>query len=283
MPKSLLLLLAALPALAQLRWTQLPTGQIELTENGRPYLTYNAGPQLAPAAPADRRRCCYIYPIFTATGVNPLDDFPADHFHHRGIFWAWPVVETPSSKSDLWLLRNIEVRLESIEHIAATKSAATLKVHNAWFVEGGKILTESVQITARPTTGHVREFQIDLILAAIAEPVTLKGSQEPGKSYGGLSARFAPRTQTQIRTNAGPQPKDQDLNPYQWAELSALYNGQPATLRITPDPATPHQWCLRNYGFLGASFPGRRGPVNSFTLQIGQPLALSYTLTLTAK
>ena len=66
--------------------------------------------------------------------------------------------------------------------------------------------------------------------------------------------------------------KDEDRNPRKWAELERVYGGKRAVLRITPDeknPGAPHQWCLRSYGFVGASFPGRTDKVDSYTLEAG--------------
>jgi hypothetical protein len=102
---------------------------------------------------------------------------------------------------------------------------------------------------------------------------------EPGKSYGGLSTRFAPREGTIVRADGEVLKKDEDLNPRRWAELEAVYGGKRAVLRITPDeknPGFPHQWCLRNYGFIGASFPGRSAAVDHYTLEPGKPLNLKF-------
>jgi Methane oxygenase PmoA len=114
---------------------------------------------------------------------------------------------------------------------------------------------------------------------AMGQPVTLKGSRETGKSYGGVSARFAPRTGTVIRADGAVVAKDEDLNPHAWAELEAVYGGKRAGLRITPDPknvGAPYQWCLRNYGFVGASFPGRTATSDGYTLQPGKPVTLKF-------
>jgi hypothetical protein len=54
-------------------------------------------------------------------------------------------------------------------------------------------------------------------------------------------------------------------------------------LRITPDqnnPAAPHQWCLRKYGFIGASFPGRTDALESYTIEPGKPLVLRFRVTV---
>jgi hypothetical protein len=122
-------------------------------------------------------------------------------------------------------------------------------------------------------------MDVELTWEALAEPVTLRGSAEAGKSYGGLSARFAPREGTTLRADGEALQKDEDLTPRRWAELEGVYGGKRAVLRITPDagnPGVPYQWCLRAYGFVGASFPGRTAAVNGYTLERGKPLKLKF-------
>ncbi len=85
------LLLTAAPLAGQVSfaWKDAGGGKMELQERGAPVLVYNYGPQWKQSAPEDKRRCCYIFPIYTPAGVSMLDDFPEDHWHHRGLFWAW--------------------------------------------------------------------------------------------------------------------------------------------------------------------------------------------------
>ena len=96
-----------LPAVAGPRFVIQDIGgdRVIVLEDGKPYLVYNFGPQLKMGAPEDRKRCCYIFPVYTPAGVSVTDDFPKDHYHHRGLFWAWPVIETASGTYDLWTLK----------------------------------------------------------------------------------------------------------------------------------------------------------------------------------
>jgi hypothetical protein len=50
-------------------------------------------------------------------------------------------------------------------------------------------------------------------------------------------------------------------------------------LRITPAAdglGAPYHWCLRRYGFVGASFPGKTATVDGYTLEPGKPLVLRF-------
>lgn len=280
-----LALLVALPAGGQgpLVWKDLGNGRIELRDRGKPALVYNYGPQLREGAPENRRRCCYLYPVYTPAGVSVLDDFPQDHYHHRGLFWAWPVVETGGHQYDLWMNMTASHRTESTPVTRATAAEARLEARNFWQAGGHDIVREDLGITIWPAQGAARELMVELTLEALSAPVKLEGSREAGKSYGGFSARFAAREKTVLRADGLALNRDEDLNPHQWAELEGVYGGKRAVLRITSDPGNPgapYQWCLRNYGFVGASFPGRTPAVDGFTLQPGKPLKLAFRVRL---
>jgi hypothetical protein len=217
--------------------------------------------------------------VYTPAGVAVLDDFPKDHWHHRGIFWAWPVVETREGRFDLWMMRGVELRSEKAPAVVGKPARVSIYAYNGWYANGSRIVKEQVSISLYPTRDGAREFDVELRLEAIGDDVTLRGSQEQGKSYGGFSARFAPRTATIVRAGGLDLKKDEDLVPHDWAELDAVYDSARAVLRITPDrsnPEVPYQWCLRAYGFIGASYPGRTPQRDRLELVRGRPLTLKF-------
>jgi len=276
----------ALPAFTQgpFAWKDSGDGHMDLLEGGKPVLTYNYGAQLKPGAPENRRRCCYVFPLYTPAGVSLLDDFPKDHYHHRGLFWSWPIVETGGKRYDIWMNLTAKHRSAKTPVVGADAREAHLVAENFWEAEGKDIVMERVRLRALSAQGNSRELDVELTWEALGAPVTLQGSAEAGKSYGGLSVRFAPRTGTIVRADDEVLKRDEDLNPRRWAELEAVYAGKRAVLRVTSDeknPGAPHQWCLRNYGFIGASFPGRTPAVDRYTLQPGKPLTLRFRVRLT--
>lgn len=286
MVKTILLFLvpAALLAASPFAWREAPGGQWQLTENGRAVLTYNAGIRHDPKAPADRARCCYIFPAYTPGGVNPLDDFPADHWHHRGLHWAWSFVEIEGRRYDNWMFRNLRHQSGPRVETTTGEGAATLRTSNLWVDNNGRsYVQEQVAFTVYAAQGGARELAFELTMEALDVPVILRGDPVKGKSYGGFNARFAPRTGTVIRTNQGVLAKDDDLTHYEWAEMEAVYDGRRAALRITPDPGNPlapHQWVLRHYGYVGASFPGRTETIDGYTLEKGKPVTLRFRVRL---
>jgi hypothetical protein len=271
----------ALPAFSQapFAWKDTGGGALELSERGKPALVYNYGPQLRDGAPRDRRRCCYIFPVYTPAGVSMLDDFPKDHWHHRGLFWAWPVVEVAGRPYDLWMTMTARHRADKVPVTYVSATEARLEVRNYWEADGKDIVREDLRLRVLPADSAAREFEVELTWEAMGAPVTLRGSREKGKSYGGFSARFADREGTVLRADGETLSQDEDLTPRHWAELEGVYAGRKAVLRITPDPknpGAPYQWCLRKYGFVGASFPGRTESADGYTLEPGRAVTLRF-------
>jgi hypothetical protein len=270
------LLCTPLLAQAPFTWKDLG-GRVELRENGKPVLVYNYAPQLREGAPGNRRRCCYIDPLYSAAGVSMLDDFPKDHWHHRGLFWAWPAVETGGKTYDFWMSLTAEPRTVA----RPSTHGANLEANNAWAADGKDIVRETLRLIALPARGAARELRVELTWDAIGAPMTLRGSREEGKSYGGFCVRFAERTKTVLRADGETLTKDEDRTPRKWAELEGVYGGKTLVLRITPDagnPGTPNQWCLRDYGFVGVSFPGRTAIEDGYTLQPVKPLTMKFAV-----
>ena len=269
------LVLMALPVFAQgFAWKDSGDGRMELREGGKLALAYNYGAQLKAGAPEEKRRCCYIFPVYTPGGVSMLDDFPQDHWHHRGLFWSWPVVETEGKKYDIWMMFTAKHRAAG----PVSVGGGMLRASNIWEAGGKDIVKEDLRLTVLPAVGTTREMDVELTWEALGAPVTLRGSAEAGKSYGGLSTRFAAREGTVLRADGSVIAKDEDLVPHKWAELEGTYGGKRVVLRITAETAL--QWCLRNYGFVGASFPGRTPTVDGYTLERGKPLTLKFRVAV---
>ena len=152
-----------------------------------------------------------------------------------------------------------------------------LAVENGWFVGERKAVKETVELTVQRTAGGRRSFMVKLTFEAVDAPVELAGREIKG--YGGFGVRFAPRTGTVLRTEAGVEPKDSDMVKHPWAELEGVFAGRRAGLRMTDaagNPEYPNGWCLRHYGYVAANYPG----LDSITLTPGKPLVLRYEVTV---
>ena len=81
----------------------LGNGQMELREGGNPALVHNYGPQVKEGAPENKRRCCYIFPVYTPGGPSFLDDFPYNG--KRAAPRITPDEKNPGAPQQ-WRLRN---------------------------------------------------------------------------------------------------------------------------------------------------------------------------------
>src|SRR5512133_1822323 len=104
-----------------------------LWENNKPVLVYNHGVIKREGVPANRYRSTYVHPLYGVDGEVLTDDFPKDHYHHRGLFWAWPHVQVGDQHYDLWMLQGIEQRF--VRWLARTNAegCALLGVENGWY------------------------------------------------------------------------------------------------------------------------------------------------------
>ncbi|HBY62497.1 MAG TPA: hypothetical protein DEH78_21960 [Solibacterales bacterium] len=262
---------------SSLSWHEVPHQRLELRENNRPVLVYNYGPQLAEGVRERYRRSSYIHPVYAPNGVAVTDDFPADHFHHRGISWMWPVITYQGKRYDLWLLLP-GIRHEFVRWIARENgNPARLSAENAWFIGDRRVLKETVDLRVHPARGNAQAMDITLVFEAL-EPLTLRGEPTDNKGYGGLSVRFAPRKDTVITGPDGREPSS-DRKPLAWAELAGAFEKGNAALRIDiakDNPGFPNGWCLRDYGYLGVNYP----QLETLALEPGKPLRLSYRITV---
>jgi Methane oxygenase PmoA len=261
------------------RFDALTDKSLGLFEGKRPVLVYNHGILLKAGAPADRARSTYLHPIYGLDGEVLTDDFPQDHFHHRGLFWAWPHVRIEDTNYDLWDIRGIHQRFERWLDRHAGSSAAVLGVENGWFIGDRKVMQERAWFTVYPASASGQAIDAEFTWIPTEKPVTLSGAEE--KSYGGLTLRFAARTSTVITTPLGNKAEDLAMTRLPWADLSAKFGAVPdpsgAAIFISADhPDYPPTWLTRHYGALCVGWPG----VTPATFQPGEPIRCRYRLWL---
>jgi hypothetical protein len=253
-----------------------------LFESGRRVLVYNHGLMTDPRVPKEdprRSRSCYIHPLYGLNGEVLTDDFPRDHYHHHGVFWGWPHVEIDGREYDLWTGKGIQQQFVRWIDRRVESDAAILTVENSWFVGERKVMIEHVCLRAGRATDVARTLDIDLSWTPVDRPITLRGAE--GKSYGGLSVRFAvPEGSRPTITVPGGVAKDDLLETrLAWVDLARPFAGATtpsgATLMVPPShPDYPPTWVARHYGLQSVGYPG----VKSKTFSPGQPLRLSYRL-----
>ncbi len=256
-----------------------------ISENGSPVLVYNYG-MIEPPEGVDQqryRRSSYIHPLYDLDGGVITQDFPDDHYHHRGVFWAWPHCSVGDRLLDVWSLDGVR---PVFDHWVAREAGATahLAVENLWRYDddGSTPVREHVDITVHPTEGDIRAIDFILRFENIAtQPVTFLGSPVQNKGYGGFGIRpdnvYQPFTFT---TANGIAAEDALTCQTPWANVSwQRFTDGPHTgvaiFQHPSDPGYPHPgWIFRHYAFLGASWPHN----DPYILQPGESVELRYRL-----
>lgn len=262
---------------AEFRWEEKSPSSLKLWEGERPVFTYNHGVIRHADAPADRARSSYIHPLYGLDGEVLTDDFPADHWHHRGLFWAWPHVEVEGKAMDLWMLKGIRHEFSRWLERRATAEGAVLELENVWRTEERSVMTERVRVEVPPAGAEGRILDLTFTWTPVDRPVRLVGAE--GKSYGGLTLRYAPGTNTVITTPLGSGPEDLYMKPLPWADLTRDWTASGrrsgvAILIPTDHPDYPPTWLTRHYGVLCLGWPGVEGR----TFLPGEPVRLRYRL-----
>jgi len=261
---------------AAFRFVEQPGGRIQILEADRPVLTYNWGEQFKEGVPERYRRACYCHPVRAPDGTVLTDDFPKDHYHHRGIFWSWPRMKTRGKAVQTWHLEGIHQTFRKWNSKSAGAQCVSLEVANDCLLDDGECVgRERLLMVVHRASAVGRAIDFALIFEAVGGPMELLGAK--GKGYGGFCFRFAPRKGTVITTDAGVRKGDSNKETPKWADLSAKFEGADgvagAAVFVHPrSHCKPTGWTLRHYGFLGPSWPG----LEPYTLRPGAPVTLRY-------
>ena len=241
---------------------------------------YNYGEitdEKVPANDTRRTRACYVHPVWGLQGEVLTDDFPKDHYHHHGIFWAWPHVGIGDKQYDLWKYDNIKQQFVRWICRQAGPAGAVLAVENGWFADGKKVMIERCWLRTFSADDSSRSIDLQFVFIPVDNPITLRGAE--GKSYGGLNMRFAVKDEKEavITVPDGVAKKDLTETPLPWCDMTYPFTSPStpsgAALFVSPeDPDYPQTWMARHYGILSIGWPGIKGK----TFPPGQPIHLSY-------
>lgn len=255
-----------------------------LWDGESPVLVYNHGmitKQEVPENDARRTRGCYVHPLYGLNGEQLTEDFPRDHYHHHGVFWTWPHVKIEEEEYDLWADRGIKQRFVRWLCRETGPVAAVMGVENGWFVGDRKVMIERVWFVVRKSCGDTRTLDLEFVWIPVDRPITLWGAG--GKSYGGLTVRFAPPSPrdpgTVITVPSGRTEGDLPETPLAWADFTSRFgeNAVPSGAAIFVSPAHPDYpptWLTRYYGPLCVGWPG----IEPKTFEPGEPIRLDYRI-----
>lgn len=261
---------------------------IFLKENSKPVLCYVYDVITNEAVPEKettrRTRGCYIHPLYGLHGEVLTDDFPHDHYHHHGVFWAWPHVLIDGKHYDLWTDNTeLEQRFVAWKTIDTNDASAVIEVENGWFVGEEKLVREDVRITVFPEQGDSRAIDLSISVTPLEHAMTLRGAE--GKSYGGLTVRFKPapgsdgKNFAQITVPDGVAKEDLPDTQLAWADFTSCFTDPDqksgaAVFIPKTHPDYPPSWLTRHYGPLCIGWPG----VEDRTFQADETFTIEYRI-----
>ena len=254
-------------------------GVLTVRDGEADVLTYRFGDQIKEGVDPQQTRSCYIHPLYSLDGQVLTDDFPKDHLHHHGVFWTWPIVKTRDQLTQTWHPHSPSLRQHFIRWLKREKKndGTIISVENVWKLEEREVVAEEiVTVHIHPADNTSRTIDLELKIQAVGGSLTLQGTPEQNKGYGGLSIRGAPMfTGASMSTDRGILEEDSTNVPFRWADLSTDDHG--VAIFVSPDhPDFPITWLLRNSyaGFINASWPGLEPAV----IQPNESIILRYRI-----
>jgi hypothetical protein len=89
---------------------------LSLRLDARPVAGYVAGPGVLPRPDIAEsfRRGGYLHPVHTPSGRVITDDYPPNHIHHHGIWWAWTRTRFGGREPDFWNMGERKGRVDFV-------------------------------------------------------------------------------------------------------------------------------------------------------------------------
>lgn len=259
----LVLLLA--PLKAQKLLAEKKSDGVDVSEGGSKVFFYQARPK---SLDGKYERADYLHPVFSLNGNVITEDFPADHLHQRGIYWAWhQIIYKDKQIADGWSCENITWEVIDTR-IRNRKDAITLDNDVLWRVVLADRLTpvirENSRITVYPSQGDYRMIDFDIRLFAMLDSMKMGGSRD-AKGYSGFSLRLKLPPDIRFLT------KDKEVHAQElaleagpWMDFVGSFDGANAPVSGVAvfchpsNPGYPEPWIIRSEKSMqNPAFPGR--------------------------
>ncbi|MDX2305103.1 MAG: DUF6807 family protein [Microscillaceae bacterium] len=215
-------------------------------------------------------RANYLHPLYGLQGEILTEDFPEDHLHHRGIFWAWHQIRLNGQKiADGWDCKNIAWDVRKLSY-TANEQPFTLKTQTFWkskldslAAESQRIILEKTRIIVYSTQPDYRIIDFDIHLRGLQKNLEIGGSED-AKGYGGFSLRCKlPDDLAFLYQNQELIPTENALPAGPWLNIQGTFaNGNKSGIVVFCHPTNPgeeNNWILRKKASMqNAVFPGNQ-------------------------
>lgn len=256
---------------------------IELLENDHPVFFYQREPKPSAEQYVFNN---YLHPLYDLKGDTLTEEFPEDHPHHRGIFWAWHQLYVDNERmGDGWTMDSISMDVVNI-NTSLDKEKAQLNAQVLWkskaFENEKPFVEEHTSIIVYQQQPDIRKIDFEISLKALIPGVQIGGSDDT-KGYGGFCARIKlPESLTFTSTNGSVTPQEGQVVAGAWMDFSHYDSARQVEsgLAILGHPGTPNYpapWILRQTGSMqNIVFPG----AERVELSMDKPTVLRYRLII---
>ena len=229
------------------------SGEVKLSAYGKQVLTYRTTNNAFPPGRTDLEpiyhRDGYIHPVFSPSGLLVTDNYPPNHKHHHGIWFAWTHTEFEGRTPDFW---NMGEGKGTVEFVALDRT------WSGPVAAGFESRHREVDLTApKPTTALNEKWTVRLYAVganasnpyflfdvdvtdtcATDEPLRL-----PQYRYGGIGVRgnraWDGSTNMNVLTSEGSTDRskgDANQTHGRWCHIGGLVDGQPTGIAILGHP-----------------------------------------------
>lgn len=255
---------------------------IRLVERSMPVLFYRSRPE----PEREDWRVHFVHPLWSPGGAVITEDAPADHVHHRGVFWAWRrVLVDDQQVADGWVGKDLRVELSQPVARTLADGSAEIVVNGIWTVplqgQATPIVAEKTRIRAYPLGPEGRRVEFAVELQALREGVALGGTDDE-KGYGGFSLRLGYADRVRIESdgqNVAAQVGPVGTGPAVTFRWDLPETGWPERVEVScaVDGAAWRSWILRQeLSMQNCAFPGR----SVAALPTDRPVGIHVSITV---
>ncbi len=236
-------------------------------------------------------RADYIHPLWGLDGGRLTLDFPPDHPHHRGVFWAWRRIFAGGAYSgDSWVCKDFLWDVRRAEVKKEPDSTLTIRVEVYWIlpeiagVQGDEqpVVMENVTIRTYKRQRHYRIIDLGIALKALVKDVRIAGYDNESE-LSGFSIRLKTPDDLVFMSDSGKlTPRWPAMEAGPWVDISGSF-GQGnvhsgiAILTHKDNPGLKDMWNLRQKDSMqNVVFPGREW----FDLPMVKDVILKYRLVI---
>lgn len=187
----------------------------------------------------------YIHPVFTPSGRLVTDDYPSDHYHHHGIWFAWTKTEFDGAHPDFWNVGDGTGRVdfEGVDGAWSGAVYAGFKSRQRYVALSGKApktaLNEQWDVRVYNVGQGARRYYLFDIVAtqqcASDSPLILEEYR-----YGGMGVRghrnWQDKSKVSFLTSEGKARESGNATKARWIHMSGMVDDQTVGIAVLDHP-----------------------------------------------